>query len=46
MLCDISQGGVRYDNHYSLLRTIEDSLGLPPLTDNDRFATSMNGYWP
>jgi len=35
-----------YNNHYSLLRTIEDSLGLPPLTDNDKFATSMNGYWP
>ena len=24
-----------YNNHYSLLRTIEDSLGLPPLTNND-----------
>jgi hypothetical protein len=35
-----------YNNHYSLLRTIEDSLELPPLTDNDKFATSMNGYWP
>jgi hypothetical protein len=35
-----------YNNHYSLLRTIEDSLGLPPLTDNDKFATPMNGYWP
>ena len=27
-----------YSNHYSLLRTIEDSLGLLPLTNNDRFA--------
>ena len=34
-----------YNNHYSLLRTIEDSLGLPPLTDNDRFAQPMNEYW-
>ena len=24
-----------YNNHYSLLRTIEDSLGLPPLTNNE-----------
>ena len=32
--------------HYSLLRTIEDSLGLPPLTENDEFAQPMNGYWP
>ena len=35
-----------YANHYSLLRTIEDSLGLPPLTDNDAFAQPMNGFWP
>ncbi len=35
-----------YANHYSLLRTIEDSLGLPPLTDNDEFAQPMNGFWP
>jgi hypothetical protein len=34
-----------YNNHYSLLRTIEDSLGLPPLTNNDRFAQPMNEYW-
>jgi len=34
----------RYD-HYSLLRTIEDSLGLPPLTDNDRYAQPMNEFW-
>jgi hypothetical protein len=34
----------RYD-HYSLLRTIEDSLGLPPLTNNDRYAQPMNEFW-
>ncbi|WP_235009647.1 alkaline phosphatase family protein [Mycobacterium sp. 3519A] len=34
----------RYD-HYSLLRTIEDSLGLPPLTNNDRYAYPMNEFW-
>jgi len=38
--------GMNYNNHYSLLRTIEDSLGLPRLTNNDRFAQSMNDYWP
>jgi hypothetical protein len=27
------------------LRTIENSLGLPPLTNNDRFAQPMNEYW-
>jgi Phosphoesterase family len=35
-----------YNNHYSLLRTIEASLGLPPLTNNDKFAQPMNEYWP
>jgi hypothetical protein len=34
-----------YNNHYSLLRTIEESLGLPPLTNNDRYAQPMNEYW-
>ncbi|HTI76366.1 MAG TPA: alkaline phosphatase family protein, partial [Mycobacterium sp.] len=34
----------RYD-HYSLLRTIELSLGLPPLTQNDEFAQPMNEFW-
>ena len=39
----------RYD-HYSLLRTIEEALGLPgagqsPLTNNDRYARPMNEYW-
>lgn len=32
-------------NHYSLLRTIEDSLGLAPVTNNDRYAVPMNGFW-
>jgi hypothetical protein len=36
---------VDYNNHYSLLRTIDDSLGLPPLTNNDRYAEPMNDYW-
>jgi Phosphoesterase family len=35
-----------YNNHYSLLRTIEDSLALPRLTNNDKFAYPMNDYWP
>ena len=34
-----------YNNHYSLLRTIEESLGLPTLTNNDKFANPMNEYW-
>jgi Phosphoesterase family len=34
-----------YYNHYSLERTIEDSLGLPPLTDNDAYAPPMNEFW-
>lgn len=34
-----------YANHYSLLRTIEDSLGLPSLTDNDTYAQPLNGLW-
>jgi Phosphoesterase family len=33
------------NNHYSLLRTIEDSLGLLPLTNNDQFAQPMNEFW-
>lgn len=33
-----------YD-HYSLLRTIEDALGLPTLTNNDKYAVPMNGFW-
>ncbi len=34
-----------YNNHYSLLRTIEDALGLGPLTNNDKYAEPMNDYW-
>jgi hypothetical protein len=34
-----------YYNHYSLQRTIEDALGLPPLTDNDEYAQPMNQFW-
>ncbi len=34
-----------YNNHYSLLRTIEESLGLAPLTNNDKYAQPMNEYW-
>ena len=34
-----------HNNHYSLLRTIEESLGLPPLTNNDKYAQPMNEYW-
>ena len=33
-----------YD-HYSLLRMIEDSLGLPSLTNNDAYAAPMNEFW-
>ena len=32
-------------NHYSLLRTIEDALGLGTLTQNDKFANPMNEFW-
>ncbi len=34
-----------YYNHYSLQRTIEESLGLPSLTNNDKYAQPMNEYW-
>jgi len=34
----------QYD-HYGLLRTIEEALGLPALTNNDAYATPMNGFW-
>ena len=37
-------------NHYSLMRTIEESLRLPaknqmPLTNNDKYAQPMNEFW-
>ena len=34
-----------HNNHYSLLRTIEESLGLLPLTNNDKYAQPMNEFW-
>jgi hypothetical protein len=34
----------RYD-HYSTLRTIEDALGLPSMTNNDKYAEPLNGFW-
>jgi hypothetical protein len=34
-----------YYNHYSLQRTIEVSLGLGPLTNNDAYAQPMNEFW-
>jgi hypothetical protein len=34
-----------YNNHYSLQRTIEDALGLPPLTNNDKYAQPLNEFW-
>jgi hypothetical protein len=37
---------VDYANHYSLLRTIEESLGVTArLTNNDTYANAMNEYW-
>jgi hypothetical protein len=35
---------VRY-THYSVLKTIETSLGLPNLTNNDRYAALINDIW-
>jgi hypothetical protein len=32
-------------NHYSLQRTIEESLGIAPLTNNDKYAQPMNEFW-
>ena len=32
-------------NHYSLQRTIEDSLGIDPITNNDKYAQPMNEFW-
>jgi hypothetical protein len=34
-----------YYNHYSLQRTIENSLGIAPLTNNDKYAQPMNEFW-
>ncbi len=35
----------RHYNHYSVLRTVEDNFGLPPLTANDRDAAPITGIW-
>lgn len=32
-------------NHYSLQRTIEDALGVAPLTNNDKYAQPLNEFW-
>ncbi|MCX2934963.1 phosphoesterase [Mycobacterium sp. CVI_P3] len=32
-------------NHYSLQRTIEESLGIAPLTNNDKYAQPLNEFW-
>lgn len=34
-----------YYNQYSLMATIEDALGLAPLTANDTYAQAMNAFW-
>ncbi len=34
-----------YYNHYSLMATLEDTLGLSPLTNNDLYAQPMNDFW-
>lgn len=39
-----SSSKIRY-THYSVLRTIEAALGLPPLTKNDEYATPINDIW-
>jgi hypothetical protein len=44
MRCGAFIADDRYD-HYSLLRTIEESLDLPALTNNDEFAHPMNEFW-
>lgn len=49
----VSAGGMKggafvvtdhYD-HYSTLRTIEDALGVPYMTNNDKYAQPLNGFW-
>jgi Phosphoesterase family len=44
-----SQGKVRagylsntHANHYNVARTIEEALGIPPLTSNDKYAQPLN----
>jgi hypothetical protein len=33
-------------NHYSIARTLEEALGIPPLTSNDRYARPLNEAFP
>ncbi|MCB0931271.1 MAG: phosphoesterase [Mycobacterium sp.] len=35
----------QYYDHYGLLRTIEEALGLPYLTANDEWAVPLNDFW-
>ena len=35
----------KFNNHYSVLRTIEDNFGLEPLTANDRNAMPITDIW-
>lgn len=49
----VTEGGMQsghfvtndYYNQYSLMATIEQALGLAPLTYNDLYATPMNAFW-
>ena len=38
------RSNIRY-THYSALKTIEAALGLPTLTNNDKYATLINDIW-
>lgn len=31
--------------HFSTLRTIEEALGLPTMTNNDKYAEPLNAFW-
>jgi hypothetical protein len=44
----VKQGGFQSTTRYTLysvLRTIEEALGAPPLTNNDRYAQPMNDFF-
>lgn len=32
-------------DHFSTLRTIEEALGLPTMTNNDKYALPLNAFW-
>ena len=32
-------------DHFSTLRTIEEALGLPTMTNNDKYAEPLNAFW-